>query len=119
MACVRLPSGREVMSAQEFTEWEENHELRGTEFHDALRREVSKRMQISNFRQLSLVCGDQILGPSRPEEPLLAVVRPYVARMKAELFSAIRKNALRDMVQLLEQPCDSTAMGLDRSTLAS
>ena len=120
MACVRLSSGREVMTEQDFARWwEEQHDdrERGTSFCDALRREVAKRLPLRNFRRLSLAIGHRLLGQDSlwsDAEPIVAVVRPFVPAGEGkgdafpcpELFQSARQGEVEGVVRLLEEPRD-------------
>lgn len=91
MACVVLPSGRQVLSAEDFAQWWEDHrELRerGACFVDLLRKEVAQREGL-HFRQLRLLRGEEVLGQQDPwlKEPLVAVVQQYV---KAKLGPSMK-----------------------------
>ncbi|CAJ1429746.1 unnamed protein product [Effrenium voratum] len=117
MACVRLSSGREVMTEQEFATWfEATLELRQRNlcFFDVLRQEIARRMQLGNFRRLRLVC-DHALGPHSPwtsDAAFLAVVRPYVqkdAEAGNQLFEAALEGDSASLVRLLEEPHDPNA----------
>ncbi|CAJ1437577.1 unnamed protein product [Effrenium voratum] len=93
-------------------------------FHDALRREVATRMELRSFRQLSLVCGQEVLGAESPwlagkvqrwtKAAITVVVRQYVQSLEAH--RARRKRTPREASfgpptrALLEAPCDPDAV---------
>lgn len=65
MACVRLSSGREVMTGEEFEEWwQSTQEGRdtGAAFVDVLRQHLAKQMHLGHFRRL-------IFGSLAPFQP--------------------------------------------------
>ena len=109
MACVHLPSGQQVMTADMFQQWwEEKQEPResGECFLDQLRQEVARQMkpELRNFRQLSLACRDRLLGPGSPwsdAESVVAVVQPYVQgseEEQKELFEAAQRGDLESVL---------------------
>ncbi|CAJ1327118.1 unnamed protein product [Effrenium voratum] len=113
MACVRLTSGREVLTHQQYAEWWDSdacceRRKHGADFFDLLRQAVAHRMNIG-FRQLELVCEGKLLEPSSPwtdTDAFVAVLRPFVpasATQKDQLFRAVRGD-LASLVSLLEEP---------------
>ncbi|CAJ1339351.1 unnamed protein product [Effrenium voratum] len=67
------------MTQEEFAEWQESQQL-DNGMCDALRRSLAGRSQLTNFRQLALLCGDHMLGPERQcgDDELTVVIRPYI-----------------------------------------
>ncbi|CAJ1352347.1 unnamed protein product, partial [Effrenium voratum] len=115
MACVCLASGQEVMTVEDFARWwDETSEQRECGaiasdcFCDALRREVARRMQLGNFRQLRLAAEQEVLGPTshwQNSGPLVAVLRPYQeASNEQQVFRAVHD--LGWLIELLELPLD-------------
>ncbi|CAJ1446181.1 unnamed protein product [Effrenium voratum] len=51
---------------------------RGDVFIDVLRRHLAAQLQLKNFRQLALVCDDEMLSSDSPwiDAELMAVIRP-------------------------------------------
>ena len=105
------------MTAEEFAQWAEQRVRESGRqcFLDGLREELAKRMRISNFRRLSLVCGDHVVAMNSPWEelePCAVVVRAFVhtsAEEEAKLFEAAERGNLAGLVHMLEQPHDPNA----------
>ena len=111
MACVRLSSGREVFTPEDFTRWHAQLEPREGASFDILRQDLAKQMQLRHFRRLSLVCRDHVLGRdwSWTAESLVAVLRPFAeptAEAEAELFAAARSGNCEGLEHLLDTPHD-------------
>ncbi|CAJ1373916.1 unnamed protein product [Effrenium voratum] len=120
----REPKGEGA--APEFSEFSEVRGLRDTQqagersFHDALRREVATRMELRSFRQLSLVCGQEVLGAESPwtKAAITVVVRQYVQSLEGSaeahsarsLLRAAHAGEMAEVEALLEAPCDPDAV---------
>ncbi|CAJ1349831.1 unnamed protein product [Effrenium voratum] len=135
---VQLPKGirarlRKRAQSKEFAKWwedEDQGELRSGCFHDALRRELARRLELSNFRQLQLAKGEKVLGPDSPwsskeeaqgPDTLVAIVRPYLAAddpRHSLLFQSAKSGDLEKLVRLLEEPCDPNAVKTSTDSLA-
>ena len=106
------------MTEEEFAEWwEQCEELQegGASFFDVLRRDLARRLQIRNFRQLALACGEGTLGPDSAwmHAEIVVVVRQYLeicgeeqSYHLAELFQAGGSGNTSQVVCLLEVPMD-------------
>ena len=119
MGRVHKVTGEEVMSEDEFAAWWSEHHLHGEAFVDVLRRHLATKLQLKNFRQLALVCGDEMLSPDSPwiDAELMFVIRPYLADgdgAKA-LVLAAASGDVAGVVRLLERPLDpdTEAVGPD------
>lgn len=90
MGRIRSVSGEDVMTEAEFAAWWQEHQ--GGRFLDVLRRHVARQLQVQNFRQLALICGDQVLAvPSQwVDAEMVTVVRPYADDDGLELLQAAR-----------------------------
>ncbi|CAJ1449826.1 unnamed protein product [Effrenium voratum] len=134
MACVRRMTGEEVLSEADFAVWwDESCERRegGALFVDELRREVARRMQLRNFRQLTLVSGDRHLGRQSAwtNAELVAVVRPYqevqekaprwnkILSRQLCLHSAAKTGDADELVKLLDEPVNPDTMREGSSAL--
>ncbi|CAJ1449817.1 unnamed protein product [Effrenium voratum] len=123
-------TGEEVLPEDEFaTWWEQRRLLRegacegAATFLDALRREVAGRLQLRNFRQLAVACGEQRLGPASPwlNAELVVLARPYTDAPEhelAELWEAAFTGDAGSVTSLLEEPMDpNTTDDVGRSAL--
>ena len=115
MGRVRKVNGDQVMSEEEFAGWQDQCDFQ------MLRRHLAKRLLVTNFRRLALVCGDQMLVPESRwvDAELVVVVRPYVPNESTdELLRAAGKGETAQIVELLERPLDPEACLGDRMALA-
>ncbi|CAJ1393392.1 unnamed protein product [Effrenium voratum] len=107
-------AGRVVMSEEEFEEWRSQQDTRGVaSFYDALRREVARREQHANFRQLQLAsdASDAFhLWQLPAGSTVVAVKRQLLLAEKGHgrlsIFSAARMDGVGTMIRLLEEPQD-------------
>ena len=112
MGRVRKVTGEDVMNEDQFAEWWREHHLRGEAFVDELRRRLAKQLQMKNFRQLALVCGNEMLSPESHwmDAELVVVIRPYSPDTDADGRKALARAALdgdvAGVVSLLEIPLD-------------
>ena len=118
MGRVRKVTGEDVMTEDEFAAWWEEHHLEGDIFIDALRRDLARRLQVKNFRQLALVFGDQMLGQESRwiDADLVLVVRPYLTDTEEEgkeLLKAAYEGDVQSVVSLLERPLDPDVEAVD------
>ena len=96
------------MTEHEFAAWWEEHSLRGI-FVDVLRRFLSRRLQVLNFRRLALVCGHEMLGPEScwVDAELVVLIRPYTdtdEEAQREWLGAAINGDAAGIVNLLERP---------------
>ena len=83
MGRVRKVTGEDVMSEDEFAAWWSEHHLQGEAFVDVLRRHLAVQLPLKNFRQLALVCGDEMLLPESHwmDAELVVVIRPLLNKV--------------------------------------
>ncbi|CAJ1359213.1 unnamed protein product [Effrenium voratum] len=117
MACVRLMTGREVMTPEEFALWwRHTHGLRvqNASFSDSLRQEVARQLNQFHFRRLALVCEGCTLersSPWRDAETYVAVWRPFVHTSADGMFRAVRRGDVESVLRFLEEPHDPDTVG--------
>ena len=120
MGRVRKVTGEDVMSEDEFAAWWSEHHLQGEAFVDVLRRYLATKLQLKNFRQLALVCGDAMLSPEShwTDAELVVVIRPFLpdADGLQALVQAASNGDVAGVMSLLERPLDPDAEADDENS---
>ncbi|CAJ1449818.1 unnamed protein product [Effrenium voratum] len=111
MGCLRKVSGEEVIAEAEFIQRLREHDPEdGICFFDALRRELAKRLQVPNFRQLAIACGQCTLGPDSRwdrEAEYVVVLRALAdADGFEDVLEAASNGDLARVIRFLERPQD-------------
>ncbi|CAJ1441043.1 unnamed protein product [Effrenium voratum] len=109
MGRVHKVTGEDVMREDDFAAWWEEHHQEGGIFINELRRHLARLLQVKNFRQLALACGDEILLPDSDwrDGEMLVLIRPYVTDKDGEgleLLQAARDGDAASVARLLEDP---------------
>ena len=111
MGRVLTVTGEDVMTANAFAAWWDEHHQSGI-FVDVLRRDLASRLQ-ARFRQLALVLGDEVLSSDSQwiDAELVVVVRPYLTTdaENQELLQAAGQGDVARVARLLDLPLDPDA----------
>ncbi|CAJ1385119.1 unnamed protein product, partial [Effrenium voratum] len=120
MAVIMAVGGQEVMSAQQFAQWQEDQSASGDVLEE-LRREVARHRRMSNFRQLRVVSGSAVLdhlssdAPDASSAPLAVLVRPLSedAEGHRALCQAASQGDAAEVKRWLDAPLDPSFAGQD------